>query len=144
VRFFPCSASGIQRLLHICCDYLAECDIVFNCKKTASLRFAKQLKQLFKPCVFLNDISVKHSEQAQYVGVLLHALLKVDNDTQRQMKSLYSAANNLRFNYAQRSTAFKNAVSYVLHSTVQYACQLWCSYTQSSSVKCFKVTYSNL
>jgi len=43
-------------------------------------------------------------------GVLLNASLKDDDDVQRQVKSLYCAANKLRGTFDQFSPAVKNTV----------------------------------
>ena len=76
----------------------------------------KQLRYLFVPKykqpapskIFLNSVRVQFSDQVNYLGLLLNASLKDDNDIQWQVKSLYSAANKIGGTFAQCSTGVKN------------------------------------
>jgi len=55
----------------------------------------------------------------KYLGVWMNASLKDDDDIQRQVKSLYCAANKLRGTFDQCSPAVKNTViSCLLHASV--------------------------
>jgi len=57
--------------------------------------------------------------------------LKDDDDIQRQVKSLYCAANKLRGTFDQCSLAVKNTF-FCAYCMPMYACQLWTKYTQTS------------
>jgi len=57
--------------------------------------------------VFLNGVRVQLCNQVKYVGALLNASLKDYDDIQRQVKSLYCAANKLRGPFDQCSPAVK-------------------------------------
>jgi len=57
--------------------------------------------------VFLNDAWVQFSDKVKFLGVLLHASLKDDDDIQRQVKSLYCAANKFGGTFVQSSPAVK-------------------------------------
>ena len=69
----------------------------------------------------------------KYIGVLLNASLK-DDDIQRQVKSIYCAANKLGGTFDQCSPAVKNTLfrAYCMH---MYACQLWSEYTQTKRLR---------
>ena len=97
--------SGLQCLLNICGDYAAEHEITFNCNKTTGVVFCpKKYKQPAPLNVFLNGIRVQFLDQLKYLGVWINASLKSDDDIQRQVKSLYCAANKLRGTFDQCST----------------------------------------
>ena len=57
--------------------------------------------------------------------------LKDGDDIQRQVKSLYCAANKLRGTFDQCTPAVKNTL-FRACCMAMYACQLWCKYTQTS------------
>jgi len=97
---------GLQSSLNICDDYAANHEIAYNCNKTSGVSFSPKiinnlLRRMFsKWCA----CRLQFSDQVIYLGVLLNAALKTDSDIQRQVKSLYSAANKLRGALAQCST----------------------------------------
>ena len=80
-------------------------------------------------------------DQVKYLGVWINASLKDDDDIQRQVKSLYCAANKLRGTFDQCSTAVKNTL-FPAYCMPMYACQLWSKYTQTS-MKRLHAAYNN-
>ena len=77
----------------------------------------------------------------KYLGVWINALLKDDDDIQRQVKSLYCAANKLRGTFDQCSPAVKNTL-FRAYCMPVYACQLWSKHTQTS-MKRLHAAYNN-
>jgi len=73
--------------------------------------------------------------------VWMNASLKDDDDIQRQVKSLYCAANKLRGTFDQCSSAVKNTL-FRANCMPMYACQLWSKYTQTS-MKRLHAAYNN-
>jgi len=137
---FSPSISGLQCLLNICGDYAAEHEITFNGNKTIGvLFFPKKYKQPAPSNVFLIGVGVQFFDQVKYLGVWINASLKDDDDIQRQVKSLYCAAN--RGNFDQCSPALKNTL-FRAYCMPMYACQLWSKYTQTG-MKRLRVAYSN-
>ena len=67
----------------------------------------------------------------------INASLKDDDDIERQVKSLYSAANKLRGTFDQCTPAVKTLYF------VPIACQLWRKYTQTS-MKRLRAAYNNV
>ena len=61
-------------------------------------------------CFTVCSVCVQIFDQVKYLGVTLNASLKDDDDSQRQVKSLYCAANNLRGTFDQCSPAVKNII----------------------------------
>ena len=115
--------SGLQCLLNICGDYAAEHEITFNCNKTIGVFFAVY-KQPVPSNVFLNGVRVQFLNQVKYLGVWIYASLKDDDDIQRPVKSLYSAANKLRGTFGQCTPAAKNTL-FRAYCMPMYACHLW-------------------
>ena len=133
--------SGLQCLLNICGDYAAEHEIT-NCNKTIGVLFCpKKYKQPALSNVFLNGVRVQFLDQVKYLGVRINASLKDDDDIQRQVKSLYCAANKLRGTFDQCSTAVKCTL-FRAYCMPLYPCQLWSKYTQTS-MKHLRAAYNN-
>ena len=125
------SISGLQCLLNICGDYAAEHEITFNCNKIIDVVFCP--KKYIQPApsnVFLNGVRVQIFDQVKYLGVWINASLKDDDDIQRQVKSLYCAANKLRGNFEQCSPAVKNTL-FRAYCDQMFAYQLWSKYTHT-------------
>jgi len=127
---FSPSINGLQCLLNICGDYAAEHEITFNCNKTIGVLICpKKYKQPAPSDVFVNGVRVQFLDQVKYLGVWINVSLKDDDDIQRQVKSLYCAANKLRGTFDQCSTAVKNTL-FRAYCMPMYACQLWSKYTR--------------
>jgi len=69
-------------------------------------------------------------------------LRSVMNDIQRQVKSLYCAANKLQSTFDQCSPAVKNT-SFRSCCMPMYAHQLWSKYTQTS-IKLLRTAYNQV
>ena len=81
VCVFSPSISGLQCLLNICVDYVAEHEITFNCNKTIGVLFCpKKYKQPSPSNVFPNGVRVHFFDQVTYLGVWINASLKDDDD----------------------------------------------------------------
>jgi len=142
VCVFSPSISGLQCLLNICGDYVAEHEITFNCNKTIGVLFCpKKNKQPAPSNVFLNGVRVQFFDQVKYLGVWINASLKDDDDIERQVNSLYCAANKLRGTFDQCPTAVKNTL-FRAYCMPMYAFQLWSKYTQTS-MKRLHAAYNN-
>ena len=119
ICMFSPSISGLQCLLNICGDYATEHEIIFNCNETIGVLFCpKKYKQPAPSIVFLNGVCVQFLNQVKYLGLCINASLKDDDDIQRQVKSLYCAANKLRGTFDQCTPAVKNTISCLLHANV--------------------------
>ena len=139
---FSPSISGLQCLLNICGDYAAEHKITFNCNKIIGVLFCpKKYKQPAPSNFFLKGVRVQPLDQVKYLGVWINASVKDDDDIQRQVKSLYCAANKLRGTFDQCSPAVKNTLFHSYYMPM-YACQLWSKYTQTS-MKRLRAAYNN-
>jgi len=73
--------------------------------------------------------------------VWINASLKDDDDIQRQVKSLYCAANKVRGTFDQCSPAVENTL-FRAYCMPMYAFQLWSKYTQTN-LKRLRAAYNN-
>jgi len=101
----------------------------------------KKYKKPAPSNVFLNGVRVQFLNQVKYLGVWINASLKDDDDIQRQVKSLYCAANKLRGTFDQCTPAVENTL-FRAYCMPMCACQLWSKYTQTS-MKRLRAAYSN-
>jgi len=101
----------------------------------------KKYKQPVPSNVFLNGVCVQFFDQLKYLGVWINASLKDDDDIQRQVKSLYCAANELRGTFDQCTPAVKNTL-FRAYCMPMYAHQLCGEYTQTS-MKRLRSAYNN-
>ena len=132
---FSPNISGLQCLLNIC-------EITLNCDKTIGVLFCpKKYKQPAPSNVFLDGVRVQFLNEVKYLGVWINASLNNDDDIQRQVKSLYCAANKLRGTFDQCSPAVKNTL-FCAYRVPMYACQLWSKYTLTS-MKRLRAAYNN-
>jgi len=139
---FSPSINGLQCLLNICGDYAAEHEITFTYNKTTGVPFCpKKYKQPAPSNVFLNGVRVQLFNQVKHLGVWINASLKDDNNIQRQVKSLWCAANKLKGTFDEWSPAVKNTL-FRAYCMPMYACQLWSKYMQTS-MKRLRVAYNN-
>ena len=106
---FGPSMSGFQCLPNICGEYAAEHETAFNLQQNNwCICYQKYIQPPSN--VFLNSIRVQFFDKVKYLGASLNASLKDGNDIQRQVISLYCAANKLRGTFAQCSTAVKTTL----------------------------------
>ena len=139
---FSSSISGLQCLLNICGDYAAEHEIHFNCNKTIGVLYCpKKYKQPAPSIFFLNCVRMQFLDQVKYLDVWINASLNDDDDIQRQVISLYRAANKLRGTFDQCSPAVINTL-FRAYCMPMYACQLWGKCTQTS-MKRLRAAYNN-
>jgi len=64
------------------------------------------------------SVRVHFFDQVKYLGVLLNASLKDDDDSQRQVKSLHCAANKFLGTFDQCSPAVNNFISCLFHANI--------------------------
>jgi len=82
--------------------------MAFNCNKTIGVLFwPKKYKQPAPSNVFLNVVCAHFFDHVKYLGMWINASQKDDDDIQRQVKSLYYAANKLRGTFNQCTSAVK-------------------------------------
>jgi len=71
--------------------------IAFNCNKIIGVLLCpEKYKQPALSNVYLNRVRAQFFDRVKYFGVLLNASLKYGGDIQRQVKSLFYAANKIR------------------------------------------------
>ena len=106
------------------------------------MAYLKKYKQPAPSNVFLNGARVQFFDQVKYLVVWINASLTDDDDIQRQVNSLYCAANKLRGTFDQCSSAVMKNTLFRAYCMPMYACQLWSKYTQTS-MKRLPAAYNN-
>ena len=82
------------------------------------------------PTIFLSTNTVTFSDNVKYLGVKRNALLFDDDDIYRQIRTIYSTANNLKIFFSQCSTSVKT-VLFGSCCLQFYSSQLRCNYLKS-------------
>ncbi len=137
------SSAGLQLLLNMCNDYCIEHDLVFNVKKSQCMFFRCSVnKKSALPSIYLNGNLIEFTNEAKYLGVLLHSKLKTTIDVARQMRKFYMQANLLlrNFRYCTEQVKCRLFQSYC---TNMYCCQLWFNSTKTSINK-LRTSYNSV
>jgi len=112
---------------------------------STKLNRAHHWKSRIYPDPILIQFSLKMIIQIQPVSnkswILLDKSCPIDDNIQRQVKSLYCAGNKLRGTFDQCSPAVKNTL-FRAYCKPMNACQLWSKYTQTS-IKRLRAAYNN-
>ena len=82
--------------------------------------------------IFLSGTNIKFSDKVRYLGILINQYLLDNGDIKRQVRMLYSAANQLRARFIKCSSTIKNTL-FRSYGTSLYGCHLWRNYTQPQS-----------
>ena len=82
----------MQQLLHICKEYAAEHQLIYNGSKSFSLCFKRKDLKISSPKFFLDQSKIPLIEQCRY----LSTTISIKNlDLKRQMRKMYANANLL-------------------------------------------------
>ena len=79
------SSSGMQQLLHICNEYAAEHQLIYNGSKSFSLCFKRKDLKISSPIFFLDQSKIPLVEQCRYLGTTI-SIKNSDLDLKRQMR----------------------------------------------------------
>ena len=84
----------MQQLLHICNEYAAEHQVIYNGSKSFSLCFKRNGLKISSPIFILDQSKIPLVEQCRYLGTTI-SLKNSDLDLKRQMRKMYANANLL-------------------------------------------------
>ena len=100
------SSSGMQQLLHICNEYAAEHQLIYNGSKSFSLCFKRKDLEISSLTFFLHQSKIPLVEQCRYLGTTI-SIKNSDLDPKRQMRKLYANANLLLRKFSKCSVNVK-------------------------------------
>ena len=136
------SVTGLQNLIHICEEYAAEHDTIYNTKKSICMMFCPQKRKFkSKPSTKLLGRNLEYVQEVTYLGHVISADLKDESDIRRQYRSLCVRANMLSRRFGRCSDMVKSHLfrSYCIS---MYCAALWSNYSQKS-IKSLQVCYNN-
>ena len=137
------SARALQKLLLLCETYAANCDIIFNVRKTILMCIKpKKLKNMLLPIVHLNGIPLKYVSSQKYLGVKMCDSQRDDDDIIQQLRGVYTRGNMLIKNFSQCSVDVKCQL-FKSYCSSFYCSQLWHSYS-TESIRRLKVAYNRI
>ena len=88
----PC-ASAVRRKLNICNCYASSHSLVFNASKTQLVRFRSAKVFKYPPTITFENITLKFTDTAKYLGIILTFNLDDTPDIFRAVKDLNQKAN---------------------------------------------------
>ena len=106
----------MQQLLHICNEYAAEHQLIYNGCKSFSLCFKRNNLKISPPTFFLDQSKIPLVEQCRYLGTTI-SIKNSDLDLKRQMRKMYANANFLAAQLMSNVTCLRlTALIYIVHS----------------------------
>ncbi|XP_053614048.1 uncharacterized protein LOC128677324 [Plodia interpunctella] len=136
------SVCGLRRLVEACEAYAHSHGLIYNVKKSQVMVFGVGRKQYDNiPPVFLNNTFLQRVSKFKYLGHMLTADLRDDDDIERERRALSVRANMLARRFARCSRDVKITL-FRAFCTSFYTCSLWASYTQKA-YNALRVQYNN-
>ena len=137
------SAKALNALLEICDQFADNNDITFSTEKSLAMLVHIGSHATFTPPpVFLSGSSLQYVDRFKYLGHIITADFKDDEDIMRELRNL-----NVRGNMLVRKFGFLSLdVKCDLFKTYCYpiyTCALWSRYNQAS-INRLKVAYNNI
>ena len=118
-------AISLQDLLDVCDSFSNKNGVVFNSNKSQCMQFLPKSFHLMNvPVVRLCNETLNFSKKVKYLGVYLTNALTDDDDINRQVRSLYCSANQLKSTFSQSSFDVKNLL-FKSYCTNFYGSDLW-------------------
>ena len=122
---FSPSIAGLQDLLAVCDSFSHKNGIAFISNKSQCMQFLPKSFHLTNvPVVRLCNETLNFSKKVKYLGVHLTNTLTDDDDINRQVRSLYCSANQLKSAFSYCSFDVKNLL-FKSYCTNFYGSHLW-------------------
>ena len=101
---FQSCVAELQDLLDVCDSFSYKNGIVFNTNKSQCMQFPTKSFHLTNvPVVRFCNETLNFSKKVKYLGIYLTNALTDDDDINRQVRSLYCSANQLKSAFSQCS-----------------------------------------
>lgn len=127
------SVCGLRELIRICEQYACSLGLVYNVTKSQFMVFetrSAKCPQSILP-VLLNGFPLQRVEQFKYLGHVVTAGLKGNEDIERERRALSIRANMIAHKFARTSRSVKLTL-FRAFCTSLYTCSLWANYTEKS------------
>ena len=122
------SPRSLQNLINTCVSYARKYDLTFNEKKTKVMCFRpKGLVNISIPNFSLCGNSLEVVSNHPYLGIIIDANCRDNQDIQRQIKAIYSRGNAMikRFKLCNNDVKVRLFKAYC---SSFYCSQLWCNF----------------
>ena len=135
------SSSGMQQLLHICNEYAAVHQLIYNGPKSFSLCFKRKYLKIISPTFILDQSKIPLVEQCRYLGTTISIKKNSELDLKRQMKKMYANVNLLLRKFPKCSVNVKCYLFNTYCSNL-YCAPIWFDCTKTALIK-LKVACDN-
>ncbi|XP_047999399.1 uncharacterized protein LOC125240064 [Leguminivora glycinivorella] len=136
------SVCGLRRLLRTCEEYAFSHGLKYNVNKSKFMVFETGNNKLSNiPPVLLGGTRLERVYSFKYLGHVVTADLKDDEDMERERRALCVRANMLARRFARCSSGVKLTL-FKAYCTSLYTCNLWANYTQKA-YNALRVQYNN-
>jgi hypothetical protein len=134
------SISALQDMIHVCCRYAAEHDIIFNIRKTRCVYFARSSIRNDVASIELNGTELSIVDDEKYLGHIISSDLNDTTDLKRQTRVFYGKLNTIVRNFASCSLGVKISIFKSFCSSI-YCNSVW-SFFLVSDMKKLNVAYN--
>ncbi|PZC76937.1 hypothetical protein B5X24_HaOG203981 [Helicoverpa armigera] len=136
------SVCGLRNLVRVCETYARAHGLVYNVKKSVVMVFGAGGKYPEAvPPISLNGVALTRVHQFKYLGHVLTAGLKDDDDIERERRALSVRANMIARRFSRASNSVKVTL-FRAYCTSFYSSSLWVHFTLKS-YSALRVQYNN-
>lgn len=136
------SVCGLRTLLNTCVKYVRDHGLVYNVAKSVYMVFEVGRKRVLEvPAIHLDGTPLKRVDKFKYLGHIVAANLKDDDDIERERRALCVRANMISRRFAKCSRDVKLTL-FRAYCTSLYTCSLWVNYTQKA-YNALRVQFNN-
>ena len=136
------SPSGLQKLLDICVRFGLDNDIIYNTNKSMCMVFKPPSYSCKCPPMYLGNDTLDYVDRAKYLGVLLTANFKDDDDMMKHLRAFYIRSNTLIRKFYHCSIDIK-LLLFRSYCTPSYCSHLWVNFNKVTYNK-LRVAYNNV
>lgn len=136
------SVCGLRKLVSMCERYASDHGLVYNVRKSVVMVFGAGGEcPVTVPPVKINGVSLSRVHSFKYLGHILTASLRDDDDIERERRALSIRANMIACRFKRASAEVKKTLFRAFCSSF-YTCSLWVHFTQKS-YSALRVQYNN-
>ena len=135
------SPSGLQTLLDICVRFGLDNDIIYNTNKSMCIVFKPPSYSCKCPPMYIGNDTLDYVDRAKYLGVLITANFKDDDDMKKHLRAFYIRSNTLIRKF-YHSIGIK-LILFRSYCTPSYCSHLWVNFNKATYNK-LRVAYNNV
>ena len=137
------SPGALQKLIHVCNDYIKSHSLVLNVKKTKCMMLTPKIfRNITFPTMYIDNNPIKVVTEEKYLGYHIRSDCTDDAAMLNALKGVYSRGNMLVRNFKMCDLNVKIKLFQTFCSSF-YCCSLW-SDSKKSTLEKLKVGYNNV